>query len=388
MKIRTLQSLIFALILCSLFSVNASALDKNITPILSILLAGPKLPPGTTIYPETGATLVRYDRTDSTDWIEVIGTEESGKPSLPLTRVQGNVYGNSFTIIWIDEKLVKFIYPQWTIDITYDSNDKPNWTFVETVTVKSKAAYSLEKARAVDCTNPRVFYEAALAEAEVLWSIFFHHWTDWQVSLSGMTPGISPSIDYLVKMSKSLGIVYEWWSSDPVQLMPFIENKIEATELLTSYDELCSPGVCTSKGLPGPEVVTWKGREWQRCDLGSQYNRNNWTEANSYCSNLSLTGHSDWRLPTIEELLSLVYCSNGIGPIVNKPDHPSACADGTANEFVIPTIDPQFQGHSENYWSSTQYNDVQGTKADTIDFRYGFAVGKYLSDQLYVRCVR
>lgn len=32
----------------------------------------------------------------------------------------------------------------------------------------------------------------------------------------------------------------------------------------------------------------------------------NWNDANSYCDNLSYGGHSDWRLPTVTELLSLV----------------------------------------------------------------------------------
>ena len=71
-----------------------------------------------------------------------------------------------------------------------------------------------------------------------------------------------------------------------------------------STQEPTQPGTCAS----GPQTVNYSGHEWQRCDDGNGYD---WDAANAYCANLSLDGHSDWRLPTKDELKSLVVCTNG-----------------------------------------------------------------------------
>lgn len=59
-------------------------------------------------------------------------------------------------------------------------------------------------------------------------------------------------------------------------------------------------------GQPDAQVTIWIDPAtklmWPKRDNGSPVN---WTEAERYCSNLSLGGYSDWRLPTIEELGSL-----------------------------------------------------------------------------------
>ena len=41
---------------------------------------------------------------------------------------------------------------------------------------------------------------------------------------------------------------------------------------------------------------------WTKKDNGSEVD---WVQANSYCGKLQLAGHSDWRLPTFEELMGL-----------------------------------------------------------------------------------
>jgi hypothetical protein len=41
---------------------------------------------------------------------------------------------------------------------------------------------------------------------------------------------------------------------------------------------------------------------WTRADNGSELN---WNEATNYCRNLQLAGHSDWRLPRINELQAI-----------------------------------------------------------------------------------
>jgi hypothetical protein len=50
------------------------------------------------------------------------------------------------------------------------------------------------------------------------------------------------------------------------------------------------------------------GLTWQQADDGVT---RNWQEALAYCENLSLAGSSDWRLPNVKELQSIVdYARN------------------------------------------------------------------------------
>ena len=66
--------------------------------------------------------------------------------------------------------------------------------------------------------------------------------------------------------------------------------------------EQCENSQCVPVTTP-----TWtdpsSGLEWQN---PSAENKMNWSEAKQYCVNLSLGDHSDWHLPTIGELRSLI----------------------------------------------------------------------------------
>ncbi len=357
---------VIVLILCSLSLGYASDQNENLTPILSILLAGSRLPAGKIIYPETGAVLIRYDRSDSKDWIEITGTNGSGKPSGPVTQLQGNIENNFFTIFIVNNQLIRFIYPVWTVDVTYEAAGNPDWTFTATLGLKSNTTILNEQASTVDCSKDRLFYETSLAQAQVLWSSFYFHWTQWQVNINGMTPGVSPSGSQLLQMADSLGIVYDLWSGDPAQMMPFINQQIEATRMLTNYDIECT-GTCADRGLTGPEVASWKGREWQRCNNAKWYN---WTESNSYCENLILGGHADWRLPTKDELKSLVVCTNNT-PVPLKDSlaggggpSPNTCGDGNTAPYDQPTIAPQFPyTEQRGYATSTTFIMQNGVEA-------------------------
>lgn len=103
--------------------------------------------------------------------------------------------------------------------------------------------------------------------------------------------------------------------------------------------------------------------EWQD---NTQLSKRNWDDANAYCSNLKLNGKSDWRLPTIYELQSVVDIQQ------YKP-----AVKNTFNN-ILP----------ESYWSSTLYNE---------DFKHAWRIyfydgrittGDRRQNMYYTICVR
>jgi hypothetical protein len=105
------------------------------------------------------------------------------------------------------------------------------------------------------------------------------------------------------------------------------------------------------------------GLMWQQATSGSQMD---WDSAGSYCSGLSLAGHSDWRLPASDELQSIV-------------DY------GESSPAIDTTAFPGSQ--SSYYWSSTTL--VSSTShAWFVNFSSGYVGNNPKSASYYVRCVR
>ena len=108
--------------------------------------------------------------------------------------------------------------------------------------------------------------------------------------------------------------------------------------------------------------------EWQDdySDNGNNIKSGIWIDAIDYCESLSLNGHSDWRLPNKNELLSIV-------------DY------GTFN----PAISSVFEMTTSYYcWSSTTTSASYTNYAWYVYFYGGGTNFDYKSHNGDVRCVR
>lgn len=160
----------------------------------------------------------------------------------------------------------------------------------------------------------------------------------------------------------------------------------------TAIASLCNKSV-TSETTPssdfnkhGDGTVTHKttGLMWKVCSEGQNYNNGlcegglnkvNWKSALEKAESSTYASHSDWRLPNINELNSIVEL---------------ACQDPAVNEAVFPSTS------SRAYWTSSPYAG-SGATAWAIKFFSGTSFtsslgsdqsGKSDSIKNYVRLVR
>ncbi|MFO7728089.1 MAG: DUF1566 domain-containing protein [Desulfonatronovibrio sp.] len=131
---------------------------------------------------------------------------------------------------------------------------------------------------------------------------------------------------------------------------------------------LCLTGLVisgTAFGAGGPQcedngdgTVTdnGSGLMWQKATAGEM----EWHQAMSYASSLSLGGHSDWGLPSKDEL------------------------KGLYNSECKKLMDVR----SSDYWSSTTYSSQYSTSARRVNFNSGNVYYGAKSSSYYVRAVR
>ena len=143
------------------------------------------------------------------------------------------------------------------------------------------------------------------------------------------------------------------------------------------------------------------GLMWQRANAiqsGSDY-QFEWREALAYCEALSLAGKTDWRLPNIKELQSLVDYSNATNAIDTTVFTNTITA--STGPFYWSSTSDEFKPEFANYVCfgpcyNTSYADVHGPGAQRSEHKYNTgSLPTSLGDQNdlvqannYVRCVR
>ena len=155
---------------------------------------------------------------------------------------------------------------------------------------------------------------------------------------------------------------------------------------------------------PDPASATVKdpltGLEWMRCSLGQTWTGSTcsgtattytWDDAKEKARNLTFANHSDWRLPTVYELHSLVYCSSGQRSKVRREDNGSYIPNSAGEckgSFTKPTIQSRVFPNTElSYWSGSPVANYR-VLSWIVYFAYGYEVSNYRDARNHVRLVR
>ncbi len=189
----------------------------------------------------------------------------------------------------------------------------------------------------------------------------------------GFTSILLEEGDHVIKVVKEGNKYYQGYAKKSVfvgaETSVKINLKLNKLEPTPSYRE-----VLQQKDIP--KFQRWKrsgnvvkdtklGLIWQD-NLEVKTVQRSWKEAKRYCQNLSLAGFTDWRLPSYDELLTIV-------------DY----------DRYRPAIMPSFNNVAYDfYWSSSK--DISDTKYNHIvHFVDGFTyVAKISKSTSFVRCVR
>jgi hypothetical protein len=117
------------------------------------------------------------------------------------------------------------------------------------------------------------------------------------------------------------------------------------------------------------------GLIWQKCSRGQgttlgncstgNISFNTWSSAIIYCEGLTLGGRSDWRLPNINELGSIIDYIKSSNPIIDSTAFPNTRSDG--------------------YWSSSTSAQSTGS-AWYINFSNGYVDYNSKTANYFVRC--
>lgn len=139
---------------------------------------------------------------------------------------------------------------------------------------------------------------------------------------------------------------------------------------------------------PNKDTITdtANGLMWKRCPEGlSGVNCENgrtekytWDDAVKHFKHVEYAGYSDWRLPTVDELKTLLYCSKG-------KDKYGDCNEGsekpTINQKIFPNTETTF------FWSGSPFAG-SSAYAWSVYFNYGNSFNDFRVNSSAVRLVR
>ena len=221
--------------------------------------------------------------------------------------------------------------------------------------------------------------DAANVFIETMNSSQFGGYTDWRLPaikelvsiLDYENPYPTIDIDYFPKTA-----VAPYWSSTASACTvnnawyinfehgnDYVDDKSRSYHVVRAVRGPQSDNTLVDNG-DGTVTDTSTGLMWQQSTSNSDILP--WTAALSYCENLTLAGYTDWRLPNIKELRTIVDTQT--------------CNPAIDTEYFPDTM-------RSDYWSSTT-REVSPSSAWTIDFSYGEDFDNGKTEDQYVRAVR
>ena len=121
-----------------------------------------------------------------------------------------------------------------------------------------------------------------------------------------------------------------------------------------------------------------------------------WQSAQNHAKTVNFAGYSDWRVPTIAELSTLVYCSNGKvrkfkanGWETIEHEGYYDCRSNSRGGYQKPTINQLIFPNTpvSNFWSASPYANYS-SYAWLLDFYYGYDDDSIRGNAVRVRLVR
>lgn len=144
----------------------------------------------------------------------------------------------------------------------------------------------------------------------------------------------------------------------------------------------------------GTAIDTETGLMWMRCSVGQEWTGStcsgeaaklSWNGALEAAAKASLAGYDDWRMPTREELYTLVYCSSGRRFALDAEGQGGACDGNFDKPVILKAVFPATP--LSNYWSATD-NERYSYKAWGVAFSSGFSGTGSKTEYVAARLVR
>lgn len=133
---------------------------------------------------------------------------------------------------------------------------------------------------------------------------------------------------------------------------------------------------------------------WMRCSLGQDWDgagcvgsprQFTWGQAQAAAEVFTLGGWSDWRLPTLDELYGLVYCSSGRRLALDSEGAGGGCVGDYISPTILLAVFPNTP--TAKYWSSEPHA-MYSYRAWGVAFTSGIRGAGGRGDYDHVRLVR